>query len=79
MVASVAEKAAALGLSIEDLSTTLRIGNDGNREFVIDAMVSSPSMADMENLDAMIADISTLKTDLQLSHFDVFVHSGEQK
>lgn len=77
MVAKVAEKAASLGMSIENMTTTLRIGKDGTREFVIDAMVSSPSMAQKENLDSMINDISTLKADLALSHFDVFVHTGK--
>lgn len=79
MVARVAEKAASLGLSIENMTTTLRIGKDGTREFVIDAMVSSPNMADYDNLDSMIHDMSSLKTDLELSHFDVFVHAGKHK
>lgn len=79
MVALLSEKAASKGLSIENLTTSLRIGKTGNREFVIDAMVSSPNMADMENVDAIISDMSTLKTDLGLTHFDVFVHAGKTK
>ena len=79
MVALLAEKAASKGMSIESLTTSLRIGKNGTREFVIDALVSSPNMADMENLDAMIHDMETLKTDLGLSHFDVFVHAGKNK
>ncbi len=79
MVALVAEKAASKGLSIENMTTSLRIGKDGTREFVIDAMVSSPNMADFENLDVIMNDMSTLKTELGLSHFDVFVHAGKHK
>jgi glycine cleavage system regulatory protein len=79
MVAMFAEKAASKGMSIENMTTSLRIGNTGNREFVIDAMVSSPNMADMDNLESVIRDMSTLKTDLGLSHFDVFVQAGKNK
>jgi hypothetical protein len=76
MVAWFAEKVASKGMSIEDLTTSLRISKDGQREFVIDALVSTPNLADMENLDACIADISTLKDDLHLSVFDVRVHTA---
>eukprot|EP00429_Kryptoperidinium_foliaceum_P010576 CAMPEP_0176001638 /NCGR_PEP_ID=MMETSP0120_2-20121206/230_1 /TAXON_ID=160619 /ORGANISM="Kryptoperidinium foliaceum, Strain CCMP 1326" /LENGTH=425 /DNA_ID=CAMNT_0017334193 /DNA_START=73 /DNA_END=1351 /DNA_ORIENTATION=- len=76
MVALVAEKTASKGMTIDSLSTNLRIGRDGKREFVIDAMVSSPNMADRSNLDEIVNDISTLKTDLDLTHFDVFVEAG---
>ena len=79
MVALLAERAASKGLSIDNLTTSLRIGANGTREFVIDAMVSSANMADMDNLDAIISDLSTLKTDLELSHFDVFVHAGKRQ
>lgn len=79
MVAMLGEKVASQGMSIEDLTTSLRIGKNGTREFVIDALVSSPSMADMENLDSMIQEMSSLKEDLGLSHFDVFVHTGKNK
>ena len=76
MVALVAEKIAQKGMSIEDMTTTLRIGHEGKREFVIDTRVSSPNLADVENLDTCIADLSTIETDLGLSHFDVRVHTN---
>lgn len=74
MVASVAEKAASKGMSIEDMTTSLRVAKDGTREFVIDALVSSPNLVEKEHLEHMILDISTLKQELQLTHFDIFVH-----
>ena len=79
MIAMVAEKAASKGMSIENMTTSLRIGKDGTREFVIDAMVSSPNMADIDNLDSIMNDMSTLKAELGLTHFDVFVHAGKHK
>ena len=74
MLAMVAEKTSSKGMSLENVTTSLRVGKNGAREFVIDALVSSPNLADKENLDACIADISTLEEDLQLSHFDIRVH-----
>ena len=44
MLASVAEKMASKGMSIEDITTKLRIGPNGQREFVIDALVSSTEL-----------------------------------
>eukprot|EP00934_Nitzschia_sp_Nitz4_P004756 Nitzschia sp. Nitz4//scaffold39_size137210//65978//67336//NITZ4_003203-RA/size137210-processed-gene-0.90-mRNA-1//1//CDS//3329550395//4746//frame0 len=75
MVALVAEKAVAQGMSIEDMTTSLRVAKDGSREFVIDTLVSSPTHFEKEKLQSIVNDISTLKDDLQLSHFDVFVHT----
>jgi glycine cleavage system regulatory protein len=75
MVAKVAEKMADKGMSIEEMTTELRINKAGEREFIINALVSSPNLADSENLEACIADISTLKTDLKLIRFDVHVHT----
>lgn len=75
MVAKVAEKMAAKGMSVEEMTTELRINSAGEREFIIDALVSSPNLADSENLEACITDISTLKSDLNLVQFDVRVHT----
>lgn len=76
MVALVAEKAAEKGMSIDSMTTSLRIGKDGKREFIIDAMVSSSDMAHRSNIDQMVNDLSTIKKELDLSHFDIFVHTG---
>ena len=61
-------------MSLEDVTTSRRQSKEGHREFVIDALASSPNLADKENLDGCIAAISSLQQDLHLSHFDVRVH-----
>ena len=76
MVAAVAEKVASKNMSIEDLTTELRLGKNGRREFVVKARVSSGNLADKENLEACIEDISTLKKQLGLSTFDIRVHTA---
>lgn len=74
MLAAVSDKIATKGMSIEDITTRLRVSRTGEREFVIDALVSSPTLLDKENLDLCISDLSSLKDDLELSHFDIRVH-----
>jgi glycine cleavage system regulatory protein len=74
MLAAVSDKIASKGMSFEDITTTLRVSRMGQREFVIDALVSSPTLLEKENLDLCIEDLSSLKEDLELSHFDIRVH-----
>jgi hypothetical protein len=74
MLAEVAERIASKGMSLEDVTTSRRWSKEGQLEFVIDALASSPNLADKENLDGCIAEISSLQQDLQLTHFDVRVH-----
>ena len=74
--AAVSEKVASQGMSIEDITTKLRVSKSGQREFVIDALVSSKTLLDRGDLDHVIHDISSLQEDLSLSHFDVRVHTA---
>jgi len=76
MLAAFLEKVASKGMSIEDITTELRISKSGDREFVIDALVSCKTMFDRADLDHAIHDISSLQEDLKLSHFDVRVHTA---
>ena len=76
MLASIAEKVASKGMSIEDISTELRVGKNGKREFIVQASVSSPNWSHREDLTACIEDLSTLKSDLNLSTFDIRVHTN---
>ncbi|CAJ1957745.1 unnamed protein product [Cylindrotheca closterium] len=76
MLAAVSEKVASKGMSIEDITTKLRVSKSGEREFVIDALVSSTTLLDRADLDHVIHDISSLQEDLSLSHFDVRVHTA---
>ena len=76
MLAALATKMASKGMDLENVSTTLRLGKNGEREFVIDAMVSVQNLSEhAEDLDACVKDISSLEQDLRLSHFDVRVHT----
>lgn len=75
ILADVAERIASKGMSLEDVSTTRRLGKNGQREFVIDALASSPNIEDKENLDQCISEITSMESDFQLSHFDVRVHT----
>ena len=75
MLAALASKMASKGMDLENVSTTLRLGKNGQREFVIDALISSPHLAHAEDLDACVKDISSLEQDLRLTHFDVRVHT----
>lgn len=76
ILADVAERVASRGMSLEDVSTSLRLTKDGQREFVIDALASSPNLADKENLEVCIADIMQMEEEFQLTHFDVRVHTA---
>lgn len=64
------------GMSLEDVSTSIRLSSTGQREFVIDLLASSPNIKDKENLDQYVADISSMEKDLKLSHLDIRVHTS---
>ena len=63
-------------MSLEDVSTSVRLSSTGQREFVVDALASSPNMKDKENLDQYVADIKAMEQDLQLSTMDIRVHTS---
>jgi glycine cleavage system regulatory protein len=76
ILADVTNRIASKGMSLEDVSTSIRKGALGQREFVIDVLASSPNIQDKDNLDQYIADITSMETDLQLSHLDIRVHTA---
>ena len=76
ILADVTKRIATKGMSLEDVSTSIRLSTTGQREFVIDVLASSPNMKDKENLDQYIADITSMEADLQLSHIDIRVHTA---
>ena len=75
MLAAIAEKISERGLSVEDLTTELRI-HRGRREFVVNAFISSNNLSDKENLDSLLEHISMLKGELDLEILDVRVHTA---
>ena len=76
ILADVTSRIAKKGMSLEDVSTSIRLSNTGQREFVIDVLASSPNIKDKENLDQYVADISSMEEDLQLKHMDIRVHTA---
>ena len=64
------------GMSLEDVSTSIRLNSTGQREFVIDVLASSPNIKDKENLDQYVADITSMEEDLQLSQMNIWVHTA---
>jgi glycine cleavage system regulatory protein len=76
ILADVTDRIARKGMSLEDVTTSIRLSNTGQREFVIDVLASSPNMEDKENLDQYIADITSMENDLKLSLLDIRVHTG---
>lgn len=76
ILADVTNRIAKKGMSLEDVSTSIRLSSTGQREFVIDVLASSPNIKDKENLDQYVADISSMEEDLQLSHMDIRVHTA---
>jgi glycine cleavage system regulatory protein len=75
ILADVTNRIARKGMSLEDVSTSIRLSSTGQREFVIDVLASSPNIKDKENLDEYIADITSMEKDLHLSHMDIRVHT----
>ena len=76
ILADVTNRIAEKGMSLEDVSTSIRLSKTGQREFVIDVSASSPNIKDKENLDQYVADITSMEKDLQLSHLDIRVHTS---
>jgi len=76
ILADVTNRICSKGMSLEDVTTSIRLSNTGQREFVIDVLASSPNMKDKNNLDQYITDIISMEGDLKLSHLDIRVHTG---
>ena len=76
ILADVTKRIARKGMSLEDVSTSIRLSAAGKREFVIDVLASSPNIKDKENIDQYVADISSMEQDLRLSHMDIRVHTA---
>jgi len=75
-LADVTNRIARKGMSLEDVSTAIRLSSTGQREFVIDISASSSSVEDKENLDQYVADLTSMEKDLQLTYIDIRVHTA---
>ena len=74
MLASLSEKITQRGLSLDNVSTELRMGKGGRRDFVIDADCTTSVTLDPTNLQEVVSDLSSLKDSMHLDVMDVRVH-----
>jgi hypothetical protein len=73
MLASISESLASKGLSIESIVTDVVVGKGGRHEFVVNADCIATSYMDHDTLSAMVADLGSLKQQLDLDIVDVRV------
>jgi len=73
MLADITEKIAQRSMSIEDISTEIRRGRNGHRDFVVTAEVVTSIKMEQENLDSLVAEFQVLKEELNLSVVDIRV------
>jgi len=74
MLATVAELLAHRRMSVEDITTEIRRGEKGRRDFVVNVEVVTSQKMDQENLDSLLAEFQDLKEELNLSVVDIRVH-----
>ena len=77
ILADVTSRIAKKGMSLEDVSTTLRYNTTTHqREFVIDVLASSSNTHDKDNLDTYVTELrNSFEQDLHLSSMDIRVHT----
>lgn len=74
MLATISELIAAKGMSIEDITTEIRRGKNGRRDFVVTAEVITTEKMDREHFEELNAEFTQLKDELDLSVVDIRVH-----
>lgn len=74
MLATISELIAAKGMSIEDITTEIRRGKNGRRDFVVTAEVVTTERMDREHFEELNAEFTQLKDELDLSVVDIRVH-----
>jgi len=73
MLAKFAETIAHRNMSIEDITTEIRRGKNGQRDFVATAEVITTEKMNQEHLDSLLAEFQELKEELNLSTVDIRV------
>lgn len=74
MLASIAETLARRNMSIEDVTTEIRRGKSGQRDFVVNAEVVTTENMDEDHLNSFVAEFQVLKEELHLTVVDIRVH-----
>ena len=76
MLATIAEAIARRNMSIEDVTTDIRMGKGKQRDFVIDADIVTTEDMEQEHFDSLLAEFEKMKRDMKLSVVDIRVHRG---
>jgi len=74
MLANIAEAIARRNMSIEDVTTEIRMGKEKQRDFVIDADIVTTEDMEQEHFDSLLAEFEKMKRDMKLSVVDIRVH-----
>jgi len=72
MLAMLTERIALRGLSIENIDTNLRVGSNGEKQFVIN--VECTSSEDMEDRNAWLEEFKLWKKELNVGILDVSIY-----
>ena len=63
-----------MGLSVENLTTELRLSREGKREFVINAECVGKERMEQVELDSMVSKLSDVKSHFGFDMFEIRVH-----
>lgn len=74
ILAAVSKHVSDANLSVENITTELRVNREGRRDFVINCDCTASHSMDNEDLDAMMKDFEGLKEELNFDILDVLVH-----
>ncbi len=74
MLAAVAQKVSEKKLSVENITTEIRMDSSGTRQFVINCDCTATHRMSKENLDEIYNDFVVLKDELKFDIVDVRVH-----
>jgi len=73
MLAAITEKLTEQGLTLENVTTELKMRKNGRRDFVIIADCSSPASWDKSHLNDLVEDFTVLKRELDMDIMDIRV------
>ena len=74
MLAAIADKVSEENLSVENITTEIRLGEGGRRDFVINCDCTASRKLENPELDALFGDFSDLKKELNFDVIDIRVH-----
>jgi len=75
MMATITEKLAKENLSVENITTEIRMGKNGKRNFVINCDCTASVGLKKHTLDLLVEDFTELKRAMNLDIFDIRVHA----